>query len=391
MSKENDTKSNSALPLDYRGKLILAPMVRVGTMTMRLLALKYGADIVYSPETVDKRLIKSKRVVNELLGTIDYIEQDAKTLTLRFHPSELSRLVVQLGTGDPELAVQAAKVVAGDVAGIDLNCGCPKRFSLVSSMGAALLSDPDRLIAILERLKAELTIPVTCKIRLLPATDTETSLERTAALMRRIEATGVSAIGVHCRFQDEKPSDPGHWEYFDELAKVVSIPVIANGDVFSMEDMRKLTRSSGITSFMLARAPQYNVSVFRPEGLLPIQEVMAEYFRTAIDYDMPYHNAKYCLLLMWPGALGKEFRETMARTKSYEGMAELLGLQEYLVKVRQEREQKAAILREKGLTEKGQTEQSHAKVDAALGPDCPYIPDAPDYETVMKVAYTVAQ
>ncbi|KAI8999340.1 hypothetical protein BC832DRAFT_534365 [Gaertneriomyces semiglobifer] len=297
--------------------MILAPMVRVGTLPMRLMALKYGADIVYSPETVDRRLIKSKRVVNETLGTIDYVCTDSGSLTLRIHPSEKDKLVVQLGTGDPALAVQAAKVVANDVAGIDLNCGCPKRFSLVSSMGAALLDDPERLLGILKKLVAEIPIPITCKIRLLPATATETTIERTIDLMQRIERTGVQAIGVHCRFKEERPRDPGHWEVFGPLSTAVSIPVIANGDIYSVADMKKLAESTGLKSFMLARAPQYNVSVFRPEGLLPIRQVMEEYTRTAILYDMPFHNAKYCLLLMWPSSEGKEFRETLARTKSY--------------------------------------------------------------------------
>lgn len=61
------------------------------------------------------------------------------------HPLEKSRLIFQLGSADPELAVQAALLVAHDVAGIGLNCGCPKSFSLSGGMGAALLHVPDKL------------------------------------------------------------------------------------------------------------------------------------------------------------------------------------------------------------------------------------------------------
>ena len=50
--------------MDFKNKLVLAPMVRVGSLPMRLLALKYGADIVYSPETIDKRLMTASRIVN---------------------------------------------------------------------------------------------------------------------------------------------------------------------------------------------------------------------------------------------------------------------------------------------------------------------------------------
>lgn len=64
------------------------------------------------------------------------------------HPIEKSRLIFQLGVSDPLLAVQAALVVAGDVGGVGLNCGCPKPFSISGGMGAALLKVPDTLCAV---------------------------------------------------------------------------------------------------------------------------------------------------------------------------------------------------------------------------------------------------
>jgi tRNA-dihydrouridine synthase 2 len=68
-------------------------MVRIGTLPMRLLALEYGADLVYSPEIIDKRLVNSTRIINKDLGTIDFID-DKNTLNLRVHPDESSRLIV---------------------------------------------------------------------------------------------------------------------------------------------------------------------------------------------------------------------------------------------------------------------------------------------------------
>lgn len=61
------------------------------------------------------------------------------------HPLEKSRLIFQLGSASPELAVEAAKIIAGDVAGVGLNCGCPKPFSLSGGMGAALLREPQKI------------------------------------------------------------------------------------------------------------------------------------------------------------------------------------------------------------------------------------------------------
>lgn len=61
--------------LDYRNKMILAPMVKIGTLPFRLLALHYGADLVYTEEIIDFRLLRSERVENTVLNTIDYVDR----------------------------------------------------------------------------------------------------------------------------------------------------------------------------------------------------------------------------------------------------------------------------------------------------------------------------
>ena len=155
--------------LNYVGKMILAPMVKIGTLPTRLLALDYGADLVYTEEIIDYRLLRSKRIVNEKLETIDYIDKSDDTLVLRICPKrEKGRLVLQIGTSDPNRAVSVAKMVQEDVDAIDVNMGCPKAFSLKGGMGAALLSHPDKIKAILTALVKAVDISVTCKIRVFP-------------------------------------------------------------------------------------------------------------------------------------------------------------------------------------------------------------------------------
>ena len=152
--------------IDYTGKLILAPMVRIGTLPTRLLALDYGADLVYTEEIIDWRLLRSKRVVNPAIGTVDYIDESDDTLVLRLSPErEKGHLVLQIGTCDPNRAVKVAKMVAQDVDAIDVNMGCPKAFSLKGGMGAALMTQPKKVEAILTSLVKAVDIPVTCKIR----------------------------------------------------------------------------------------------------------------------------------------------------------------------------------------------------------------------------------
>jgi tRNA-dihydrouridine synthase 2 len=123
-------------------------MVRIGTLPTRLLSLASSATLVWSPEIVDKAIIGATRVVNPKTGVISFLGARDKREVFTCHPLEKDRLIFQLGSADPKLAVEAVKVVAEDVGGIGLNCGCPKPFSISGGMGAALLSKPDLLISV---------------------------------------------------------------------------------------------------------------------------------------------------------------------------------------------------------------------------------------------------
>lgn len=109
----------------------LAPMVRACTLPLRLLSLQYGAQkiIAYGEEIIDRKLMRCLRVENKALGTIDFVlpKKEGKkggqayNLVFQTIPEEKEKVIFQLGTRNPEWAVAAAKIVAGDVAGIDLN------------------------------------------------------------------------------------------------------------------------------------------------------------------------------------------------------------------------------------------------------------------------------
>lgn len=124
-------------------------------------------------------------------GTIDY--RKGKAMTFSTCDAEKGKVILQLGTADPDLALEAALTLKNDVSAVDLNCGCPKKFSIQGGMGAALLSNPELLEKILTKLVKHSGMPVTCKIRLL---DTR---EKTIELVKMIVSTGVKALTVHCR------------------------------------------------------------------------------------------------------------------------------------------------------------------------------------------------
>ena len=118
-------------------------MVRCGTLPLRLFALESGAHLAYGEELVSMRFEKAARVSNERLGSADVVGHDGRVL-FRTLERERGRCIFQLGTGDGASALRAAELVARDVAAVDLNMGCPKKFSTSGGMGAALLREPDK-------------------------------------------------------------------------------------------------------------------------------------------------------------------------------------------------------------------------------------------------------
>lgn len=108
-----------------------------------------------------------------------------------------------------------------DVAAIDINMGCPKEFSIKGGMGVALLAQPKKAHNILSTLVNNLSIPVSCKIRIL---DTP---EETLKVVNILVSSGIKAIGIHGRTRDERPQHAVHPDVIKYVAENISIPVIA--------------------------------------------------------------------------------------------------------------------------------------------------------------------
>ncbi|KAF9428030.1 tRNA-dihydrouridine(20) synthase [NAD(P)+]-like [Podila epigama] len=307
---------------DYTNKTMLAPMVRVGSLPLRLMALEHGADLVYTPEVVDKGIVGAERVVNEDNGTIDYNVKGVSVF--RTHPSEKDRLVFQIGSANADLALQAALTVAQDVSTIDLNCGCPKRFSVHGGMGAALMEEPEKLCGILRNLVQHSGLPVTCKIRIFE------DREKTLNLVRMIEATGIKALAVHCRYRDERPREPGHWDRFQEIVEAVKIPVIANGDINEYADIERVRKLTGVAGVMIARGAQANVSIFRKEGPLSILDIVKDYIRKCMHTRNLHSNTKYVLMQMFGDHTKRPQYRPLCEAKSFRAICKVFEMEDEL-------------------------------------------------------------
>jgi tRNA-dihydrouridine synthase 2 len=167
------------------------------------------------------------------LGTVDYkLNQDE--VVLRIADVEKSKCVLQVGTCTEEYIVEIAKRIGPDVSAIDINMGCPKPFSLTGGMGAALLSKPDLVKTMISSLVSVSPVPVSCKIRVFQTVSQLRILIKhvfqipeTLEFAQMLEKTGISAIGIHGRRKDERPNDTNRFEEIREVARELSIPVIA--------------------------------------------------------------------------------------------------------------------------------------------------------------------
>ncbi|KAF8404772.1 hypothetical protein HHK36_009661 [Tetracentron sinense] len=314
-----------AKKMDYENKLVLAPMVRVGTLPFRLLSAQYGADITYGEEIIDHKLVKCERQINESIGSTDFVEKGTKNVVFRTCHEERNRVVFQMGTSDAVRALSAAQIVCKDIAAVDINMGCPKSFSMSGGMGAALLAKPLLIHDILTTLKRNLSTPITCKIRLLKST------QDTVELARRIEKTGVSAIAVHGRRVADRPRDPAKWSEIADVVAALSIPVIANGDVFEYEDFQRFKVATGASSVMVARGALWNASIFSSKCKLPWEDVKREYVRKSILWDNDIRSTKHTLKEMITHYSSLELPEGKAVTRSETSadLAKLYGEEKY--------------------------------------------------------------
>lgn len=247
------------------------------------------------------------------LGTTEFYDLNDGTVFLRTCELERSKLVVQIGTSDPTRALRVAKLLEPYVAAIDVNCGCPKEFSLKGGMGAALLTQPAKIRDILTTLVKGLKVPVTCKIRILP------KIEDTLNLCRLIQRCGVAALAVHGRTKEERPQHRNHDNVIAEIASVLTIPVLANGGskkINSFSDIHGFCERTATSSVMIARAVMWNCSILRRAGMLPLDEVIKQYLIYCIKYDNPFTYTKYTVQNMLrdlqESPRGKAFLETQS-------------------------------------------------------------------------------
>ena len=155
-----------------------------------------------------------------------------------------------LGSDPRTLAENARQALALGAISVDLNFGCPAKLVNRHDGGASLLRQPDRVYQAVKAVAEALdgAIPVTAKIRLGFA-----NRRLAVACAQATEAGGAARLVVHGRTRDEGYRPPAHWEWIGKVRHHVSIPVVANGDIWTLEDYWKARTLSGCCDVMLGR------------------------------------------------------------------------------------------------------------------------------------------
>ena len=216
---------------------VLAPMVRLGTLPLRLLSLERGAALVYTEEIIDAKLANAQRTVDSRLGTIDW--RIGSGIILRTCQAEHNKLVVQLGTAEVSTALKAISALKFDPAnplrdgiiGIDINMGCPKHSAEAGGSGGALFADAARAEGIVGAIRKALPaqIRLSCKVRL-----HHHGPEETIRRCLRLVEAGATAIAVHGRYATERSCDLARWQELAVVAAALKerrVDVLLNGDV----------------------------------------------------------------------------------------------------------------------------------------------------------------
>ncbi|WP_189403783.1 tRNA dihydrouridine(16) synthase DusC [Alteromonas halophila] len=282
-------------------KIMLAPMEGVVDSLMRDMLTQVGG--------FDQCVTEFVRVVDQLLPRRTFyrlcpeLHQGGKT------QSGVPVRVQLLGQHPQWLAENAVRAVELGSPGVDLNFGCPAKTVNKSKGGAVLLKETDALYNIISAVRDAVPAdsPVTAKIRL-GFDDTDLALDNA----RAVEAAGADELVVHARTKRDGYRPPAYWEWIARIRECTTMPVVANGEIWSAEDAKRCQAMSACDNLMIGRGalamPNLARTIKTGEAPMPWQEV-AKLLIGYSGYEISGDKGRYFpnRIKQWCGYLQRQY------------------------------------------------------------------------------------